>query len=178
MTLIGLFYLKQHPQVDESMECYNKGTQEKCEDTYITFLDTVQYCKWKEDVDAPNWGEDSSHCYYDYSQASNYQVLILAVVLTAIIMGFLQWPMDIVFNSLLVAPKKSEYFDGSFKLDFLTGDHSRRLELLQNWNRADNLSSVEAQSAAGMGPDTPGYNPNGTILRDGDAKLPKACRDI
>lgn len=179
MTFIGLFYLKQHPQIDESMECYNKGTKEKCEDTYITFLDTVRYCSWYADADAPNWGEDSSHCYYDYAQASNYQVLILSVVLTAIIMGLLQWPMDIVFNSLLVAPKKSEYFndDGSYSLGFMTGDHSRRLELLQEWNRADNLSSVEAQSAAGVGPDTPGYNPNGT-MRDGDVKIPKACRDI
>ena len=40
MTFIGLFYIKQHPQIDESMKCYGLGTKEKCEDTYINFLTT------------------------------------------------------------------------------------------------------------------------------------------
>ena len=145
MTFIGLFYLKQHPQIDESMECYGLGTQEKCEDTYINFLDNIQYCTWYADTDAPNWGEDASHCYYNYDKLSNMQVMILAVLLTAILMGFLQWPLDVVFNALLISPKKTEYFvseEDIYKVSFLSGDYNRRMDLLQDWRRTDNLSGM------------------------------------
>ena len=178
MTFIGLFYIKQHPQIDESMKCYGLGTKEKCEDTYINFLDNIHYCTWYTDESAPNWGEDGSHCYYSYEKLSNLRVMILAVLLTAILMGFMQWPLDIVFNALLVSPKKSEYFiseEDTYRVAFLNGDYDMRMDLLHNWRNTDNLSSVEAN----MKHTYSSYRSNPSkSMRDGDVNLPRAARDL
>jgi hypothetical protein len=104
-TLLGLLYFIQYPDVnqDSSMLCFDYRNQFDCEEHVVQFLDVTYLCKWYEDTAASHWRLQKSACSYNADQEFNLQVTVLAILLTAMTVAVMQWPLDVLFNSLLIA---------------------------------------------------------------------------
>ena len=145
VTLLGLQFYIQYPDVTRSTRCTTFKYQDQCEGEIVTLLDTTYICQWVTEtfggLDNPQ-----SRCIYNGRQALNLQVIMYAILVTAIIMALLQWPLNVVFDAMLIAPTRAEYANQHIRhLSYLVGDFQERLALVNQWRNTDNLNALEEQ---------------------------------
>lgn len=100
-TVLGLLYYKQYPNITSVSQDKCKGltTRLQCLDESVVFIDTVSFCAYDE---------ASGTCLGNSEPVFNIKFLVLATLLAALVVSPAQWLLDVLFDTLLVFPKKEK----------------------------------------------------------------------